>query len=309
MKLYWNFYPSRDILSLVRNKKQRKIMFWLAIGSVILFLGLMVEFVIYRYTTNRSVMFKTEDGSLQIYRDRKWQDFIAAGAVINTGKTGYSADTGITKDEYKRWFRELTALDTNVVRVNGIQPPAFYQAFFEYNMLTNKPLYLLHGIYIEDYNVEYYKDAYADQLLTDYFEEIRRTVDVIHGSAVIKARIGYASGTYNMNISPYVMGFALGREMDSDFIAVTNEKNTQVIGFEGDYLYTENATPYEAWLAGTGNYVISYEQDKYRGSYKLINLGDVNLNHLRTTEKFNAKIYVSRDDFPVFPELAGFKNN
>jgi len=292
----------------VKNKKQKKIIFFLLLGSAILFVGIIAEFIIHRYATNRSVMFKAEKDRIQIYQDRRWQDFTILGVTIGTDKTNYLVDSGIGKDEYKRWFRQLTEMNMNTVRVNTIQHPAFYQAFFEYNMLTNKPLFLQQGIYIDNLSIENYRNAYSEELISDYFEEIRRTVDVIHGSAVIKSRTGRASGTYNMNIAPYVMGYVLYGNLSSDFRTVTNNMNVHVIGFEGDYLYTENASPYEAWFAGVGNYVISYEQDHYRGPYRLMGWGGINLSHVHSTEKFNAGVHLPRDDYPLFPFSAGYQS-
>ncbi|MCL2479643.1 MAG: hypothetical protein FWF22_09080 [Treponema sp.] len=285
----------------MKNKKQRKILFFLALGSLILFVGLLTEFTIHRYATNRSVSFKSEGTKIQIFQDRKWQEFNVQGVIIGADRASFIVDASVSKDEYSRWFKQLVGMGINMVQVYTIQHPAFYQAFFEYNMLTNRPLYLMQGIYIEDDYIQNYKNAYSEQLISDYFEEIRRTVDVVHGRAVIKPRTGYASGTYNMNIAPYVMGYILYGKTDTDFINQTNEKNMHVIGFEGDYLYTENASPYEAWFTGVGNYVISYEQDNYRGPYKLMSWSGISTSTVHSTEKYNAGVLVLRDDFPHFP--------
>jgi len=310
------------------NKRQRKIIKYLLIGSGIVFVGIITLFTIDRYSSNRSVNFRIEGNYVQINRAKKWQDFIVREASLyhasqvndedNHGvnpenNTGNSiAEAGWSKDQYSRWFKQLAAGDSNVVRINTILPPVFYRAFFEYNILTNRPLYLLHGIRLDEQNIRKYSNAYEDKLNSDFFEEIRRTVDVVHGKATFKHLNG-ASTTYNMNIAPYVMGYMLCESADADFMAGTNQKNPHVMGFEGDYLYTRNASPYEAWLAAVGNYTISYEQEKYGGVFRLVSwtnwtsivqlekLDDddetefeevmsVNFNNIQSTEKFSAGI-------------------
>lgn len=285
----------------MKDKKQRRVIFFLVLGCVVLIAGIITEFVIYRYTTNRSVAFKSDGNRIQILQGRNWQDFNTRGVIIGTERTGYIVDSAVSKDEYSRWFKQLAAMDINVIRINIVQNPAFYQAFFKYNMLTDKPIYLLQGIYIDESYIISQNNAYSDELNSDYFEEIRRTVDVVHGRTVVKPRAGRASGTYNMNIAPYVMGYILYGKTDAGFMDSTNLKNSHVIGFEGDYLYTVNASPYEAWFAGVGNYVISYEQDHYKGPHKLMGWGGIDFDHVHSTEKYYAGVLIPREDFPLYP--------
>ena len=276
------------------NKRQRKIIIRLIIGALIVFLGLIVEFYIHRYSTNRAVVFRTEESTVQIYREKKWQDFRFRGANIPAAPLGESG----SREEFARLFKQMADADVNVILVHTILSPVFYRAFFEYNLLTDKPLYLLHGIRLDEQNIKKYYNAYEDKLSDDFFEEIRRTIDVVHGKAGLKQTTGHNSGTYNFNISPYVIGYILGDQTDADFVLTTNEKNPHIMGFDGDYLYTRNASPYEAWLAAVGNYAISYEQEKYRGPCKLVSLAccfgidpvGVNLANIQVTEKFNAGI-------------------
>ncbi|MCL2127232.1 MAG: hypothetical protein FWH38_03165 [Treponema sp.] len=274
----------------MKKGRQRKIIIRLMIGALILFAAIVAEFFIHRYRVNRSVTFKTEENVLQMRRDGKWQDFALRGVTFDSG------GRDMAKTEYARLIRDYASKETNVIRVYSIQQPEFYQAFFEYNVLTGRPVYLLHGIGLEDTSVESANDAYDDRLNTDYFEAMRNTIDVIHGKAAIK------TGTYNINISPYVMGFIVCRETGAGFIKATNEKNTQIMGFEGDYLYTVNASPYEAWLAAAGNYAVFYECDKYHSSCKILTYtdipgpgeqeADVDYEHIRATEKFDTGFFI-----------------
>jgi len=306
------------------NKKQRKIVTRLILGALILFLALMVEFVVDRYRTNRSIVFRTEGSKIQIFRDKKWKSFLVKG--VNLGQEDSACapdDMGITKQDYQRWFKQVAAMNANVIRVYDILSPEFYQAFFEYNMLTDKPVYLIQGIQADNNDVEQYKNAYDDRFNADFFARIQQTVDVVHGKALVKH--GSGSYSYNLNVSPYVMGYIICGEMDAAFVKTTNEENTQVMGFEGDYLYTENASPYEAWLAAMGNYTVSYEQQKYHGLTKLLSWTDFSsadpaenagkpggklkdeaafdFEHIHAKEKFDAGFFASYNISSASPEL------
>lgn len=300
----------------------------LIIGIVLVIAGFFIEFVVYRYSANRSAQFRTEGSKLQIYRDKKWHTFIVKGINLDSGRQGFSGGgRGITKAEYKRWFAKVSGMNANVIRVNNILPPDFYQAFFEYNLLADKPLFLLHGISAARRGNKPPANAYDEQFNNDLYEQIRRTVDVVHGRAILKRSTSNSSRTYSLNISPYVMGYILGEDTGADFVIQTNQMNVQVMGFEGDYLFTEKATPYEAWLAALGNYAISYEVEKYGGPQKLISwlnqpatdpiehlsvkdlkkevASGVNFEHIQTTEKYSAGIFAS---FQVNTESQDYRN-
>ena len=277
-----------------RNYKarQHKIFTRLLIGAFIIFTGILMEFVITRYNSNRSMSFRIEGENVQIYKEKKWQNFPIAGVNTVAEIAGVNGESGLTKDEYRRRLNEFAAADINVIRVCTVLSPAFYKAFFEYNLLTKKPLFLLHGIRLAN-QPNNYSNAYDDRYNNDFLEEIRRTVDVVNGKGV--PRQGNQTGAYNLNISPYVIGYALFEDVDDDFILRTNQNNLHVIGFEGDYLYTVNASPYEAWLAAMCNYAISYEKDKYGGFNKLVSWTNwPGFENIRITEKFNAGILASR---------------
>jgi len=299
----------------MKNKRQREILLSLLLTSGIILIGLIGLFVFDRYSSNNSVIFRIEEGQEQIYKDKKWQELIIRGINITPrdGSDDFNNEE-LSKNAYKRWFRQLASDGVNIVQLNTILPPAFYQAFFEYNILTDKPLYLLHGVMIDERNVNLYLNAYEDKLINDLFDEITRTIDIVNGKATFRQPNRKEAVTYKANITPYVIGYILCESENTAFITATNEKNPNIVGFEGDYLYTWNASPYEAWLAAVGNYMIYYEQEKYGGPFRhvswtgLSNQGygtnteidkatGVNFANIHITEKFDAGIMA----FQKFP--------
>ena len=312
------------------NVSKSKIIFRLILGVLIVALGIPGGHVLYKFYSNRSVVFEVKGDKFQIYRNGKWQDFLVKGVDMGSGKPGYfPGQMGITKEEYALWFKQIAAMNANVIRVYTILSPGFYQALFEYNMLTDKPLYLLQGIWVDDNDIEEFSDAFAPKLVSNFQEEIRLTIDVLHGRTVIKPSTGRASGSFRFNVAPYVMGYIMVEEMEPTFVVPTNQNNTTVLGFEGEYLYTEKASPYEAWLASMGNYAISYEQEKYGGRLKpmswtnwpttdpLEHLNEpnrtwedavsVDLEHIHPTEKLTAGIFASYHIYPHFPDFIRFQ--
>lgn len=292
----------------------------LLIGAVILFLGLVVESVLHRYRVNRSVAFATAGSRFQIYRNRQWHSFFVKGATLGLGIQ--SGETVATKGAYANWLKQVAAMNANVVTVYTILPPAFYQAFYEYNLLTTRPIYLLHGIMLGEAVVQAFEDAYDEQLTEAFYREIDRTIDVIHGRAVINPGVGQVAGTYSFNTSHYVMGYIISDEIRAGFVTATNRENTYFTGLEGDYLYTENAAPFEAWLAAMGNHAISYEVNRYGGRQKLIGWttwagnnptfnmdGNVNLEHIHPKEQFNAGIFASYHIYPYHLEMMRLYSN
>ena len=276
------------------NKRQRKIILRLLLGVLILITGLVVEFVIHRYRSNRSIAFRAQGSAIQIYQGKKWQDFTVKGVNLGSGEEGF------TKTDYGRWLKSMAAMNANLIRVYDILPPEFYQAFFEYNLLSSKPLYLLQGMRLGEGFLASNQNAFDEELSAEFFARIRNVIDAIHGKLSLKER------KYNLDIAPYVMGYVLGEDISADFIVLTNDNNTHVMGFEGDYLYTVNASPLEAWLAGMGNFAISYEQFKYKGPLHLVSWSywsdmdqaDIDVEDIHPTEKLASGIFASYQIYP-----------
>ena len=310
--------------------KPRKIKILPVFVLIIVLIGISAGFTITRYNNNRSIAFKTEGRKLRIFKNGNWNDFTVKGVNIGSGKPGFfPGEMGITRKEYARWFRQIAEMNANVIRVYTILSPDFYRAFFEYNALTKKPLYLLQGIWVDDENIAQSKNAYDKKLTEDFKDEIKKAIDVLHGNAATEPKRGHASGIYRYDVSPYVMGYILAEEMEPDFVIFTNENNDHINGFSGEFIYAENASPYEAWLAAIGDYTVSYEHGKYRGTLKPISWTNwpttdpiehlnepnrtwedavsVDFEHIRTSRNFSAGIFASYHIYPHFPDFLRFQ--
>ena len=87
------------------------------------------------------------------------KETVITGVNIGLGKPGYyPGDIGINKQEYLRWFLEISEMNVNFIRVYTLQSPDFYGALFEFNKYANVPIYLIQGAYVNEALVQKEKD-------------------------------------------------------------------------------------------------------------------------------------------------------
>lgn len=211
-----------------------------------------------------SYTFRANGTQFQVLRDGQWEPFFSKGVNVGASTTGkwfteFSHDTGM----YLRWFDMITKMNANSIRVYTLMSPQFYEALDVYNRShPEAPLWLYQEIWPEENpkTGEYLSKSYNDA----FQGEIKNVIDAIHGQANIPERKGRAYGIYTSNVSPYVIGYLVGRELEPDEVIHTNEAN-QNFRYTGEYLYSEdNASPTEAWLAMSCDYVLAYEETQYR---------------------------------------------
>ncbi|MBK5262462.1 MAG: family 2 glycosyl transferase, partial [Peptostreptococcaceae bacterium] len=194
------------------------------------------------------------------------EETFITGINIGLGKPGYyPGDIGITKQEYLRWFLEISDMNINFIRVYTLQSPDFYDALFEFNKYENKPLYLIQGAYVNEELVAKEKDMWNKNVYADFNNEVKNVIDAVHGNITIKTVKGHASGVYKKDVSAYVISYLLGIEFDGDTGTNTNANNADKSSFQGKYLFTKvGSKPFEAMLASIGDFAVGYETENYR---------------------------------------------
>lgn len=129
---------------------------------------------------------RTENKEILIKDKDKWKPFEVRGMDMGSGIPGeWSTDYAITKETYLHWFQLIQEAGANTLRVYSVQNPSFYKAFYEYNSQHEEPLYLLQGIWVNDYIQNSRVDAYADSFAGKLLDNCLVTVDVIHGKRLI----------------------------------------------------------------------------------------------------------------------------
>ena len=250
--------------------------------------------------------------------------FEIRGVDMGVGMPGkWATDYAIDKETYLRWFGQIQELGANTVRVYTILQDDFYDAFYEYNQGREEPLYLIHGVWINDYIFNSHRDAFDEELLEPLLSDCRTIVDIIHGKKSLNLGEGNGSGRYRKDISPWVLGYIIGVEWESSLVVYTNEKSGDKNVYSGKYLYTEEATAFEAFLCQVGDKMIEYESGRYKQqrlvafsnwpttdpfvypvvvtSYRY-KIACVDVEHIKAREEFQAGMFASYHVYPYFPD-------
>jgi len=206
---------------------------------------------------------RTSGTGFQILSNNQWVDFFSKGVNIGSSTPG-KWFTEFSHDEsmYLAWFEQIAAMNANTIRVYTLQSPQFYNALEYFNRKHPASLlWLYQEIWPEENpaNGDYLESTYN----AAYQNEIKNVIDAIHGQANIPERTGRAYGLYTSDVSAYIAGYLVGRELEPEEVVSTNKINAG-FGYSGDYLYSENtASPTESWLAMSCDFVLSYENEKY----------------------------------------------
>lgn len=277
---------------------------------------------------------RTEGDQILMYDGEDYEPFEIKGVNLGSGKPGeWSTDFAIDKETYKRWFRYIQEMGANTIRVYTVQQDVFYNAFYEYNKDNENPLWLIHGVWVNDYVQNSHRDALHQGFKERFLSDCRTMLDVIHGNKKIGlGRMASAgSGVYMNDISQWVIGYILGVEWEDVTVAYTNEQYADIKGaneYEGKYFYTSpEATPFEAMLAEVGDKVVEYESNRYK-TQKLVafsnwpttdpfrypedierffmKCAEVDVEHINTTESFLSGQFVSYHVYPYYPDYLAY---
>lgn len=277
-----------------------------------------------------TVTVKTE--GKQIYMDcgDGWQPFEIKGVNMGSGEPGkWSTEFDIDEETYLRWFGYIKEMGANTVRIYTIQSEHFYNAFYKYNKDNPDPLYLIHGVWVNDYVQNSHRDAYDKDFYDAFLSDCRAMVDVIHGKRkLVTGQVQSAgSGSYRKDISPWVIGYILGVEWEDITVAYTDDTYAGKEGYDsyqGRYLTTTpEASPFEVMLARVGDKVMEYESSRYH-TQRLIAFSNwpttdpfeypeeikklymkgaaVDVEHIKTTDRVLSGQFASYHVYPYYPD-------
>ena len=202
------------------------------------------------------------DGYFYVPREIGWSKIYVAGVNIGPAPPGHFATSPPAAESvYAEWLKQIGNMGANCVRVYTLLPAAFYRALLNYNDGNPRaPLYLFQEIWLK----EPADDNLFDVAFTaDFEKEIRDVVDAIYGQRVLSLRGAQGSETYSADVSPYVLGWLVGREIDPRVVIATSLRNPRATSFEGRYLRIPDGNPAEVWLVQRCDALIAYEVEKY----------------------------------------------
>jgi len=192
-------------------------------------------------------------------------EFFIKGVNLGAALPGKTfTEFPMDKATYALWLEQMGSLNINTLRVYTLLPPVFYEALHDYNEKSESPIYLLQEIWPEEYPEEH--NYLGEEYNKTYRREIEYAVHAIHGNINIPKRQYRSYGLYKHDISEYVIGYLVGREMEPEEVVATDEIN-EGYTFKGRFLYSEkDASPTEAWLASACDYTLRIEDMFYSDS-------------------------------------------
>jgi len=190
-----------------------------------------------------------------------WIKAVNLGAAL-PGK--YPSEFPPNDGTYNRWIQLVAEMGANAIRVYTIHPPHFYAALRAWNLAHAKnPVWLIHGVWAEPppgKKEEQYDDP---QWLAQFHREMQRVVSLTHGDALIPPAPGHASGAYSADVSPWTLGYIIGREWEPYSVIEYNALHQSKTSHRGQYVTINGGNPLETWAAEQCDYMVSFEMQRY----------------------------------------------
>lgn len=278
----------------------------------------------------------TDSEYFYTFADGKKEKFFIKGVNIGAGKPGaFPGEVAVTYDEYYRWFEYISQMNANTIRVYTILRPQFYNALYDFNQNAEKngksPIYLIHGVWVNEEDIAVIEDAFGEEkkIQNGIIAEGKSIIDILHGNCSLPEKKGHADGNYTTDVSNYVIGWILGIEWEPAFVIGTNENNPEKASYKGKYLFTDNASPFEAFLCEVGDSLIQYETEKYsmqrpvalsnwvttdplahpNEPYKNEDIVTVNVEHIKWTNSFKPGMFASYHVYPYYPDTFNYQKD
>lgn len=275
--------------------------------------------------SNPAYFTRVEGDQIYITENGAEHTFEMRGVNLGVGKPGHFAvEYAVTYEEYLRWFSQIAQMGANTIRVYTFQNEDFYRAFYDYNTAADAPLYLLHGVWVDDYVLNSHYDAYDPQFISEFISDIKETIDIVHGRKNKIINSEKELFRYRYDVSPWLLGYLPGVEWEPTLVAYTDHHRANETGYEGKYLKTTpEASAFETALCRAGDALIKYETEKYGQQHLLafsnwctsdpidhpndIDLAfskyaEVDVEHIVATDDFKAGQFASYHVYAYYPD-------
>jgi hypothetical protein len=191
-----------------------------------------------------------------------WRRFYVNGINMGVALPGkFPSEFPPDSATYAGWFGLIAGMHANTLRLYTILPPSFYRALRAWNVAhRDRSLWLIHGVWTELPPEHDFDDA---EWKGEFRQEMRRVVDLLHGHAEIPVRPGHAGGRYDADLSPWTLGYIIGREWEPYAVKDFDAKHP-ARAFRGRYLATRGSAPaMDSWMAEACDYLLGYEVERY----------------------------------------------
>lgn len=230
---------------------------------IVFIVGLNLSINNFKYKYDSKYLTRVEGKKILMNINEQWTEFDIKGVNINSVQPGlFPGEYKTSEADFLRWFEYIKQMNANSIRVSYIMPNVFYSALKKFNESSDKPLYLLQGIQIDEVLLKDGEDLQGKKIKKYIEKYIKNTINAIHGNPY-KSIPADISEIYEDDVSKYVIGYTLGIELSSYDIIYSEIMNDEKT-FKGYYFKSlEGASKTEVYLAELADYLVSYEYENY----------------------------------------------
>ncbi len=213
---------------------------------------------------DNDIPFSTDTNHITIWNGNDYVPVFLKGINLGVSVPGtYPGELAATRQQYWQWFEMIKTAGFNNLKVYTLHYPRFYQVLDSFNTQNQQnPLLVFQGIWLDEQIEGYNNDLFY---LTDTFDvQINEVVNCIHGDEDIEPRIGKAFGDYNVDVSRWIIGYIIGREVYPDEVIQTNSLHPEQTTFTGNAFSLDIGTPAEIWVTARLNQLVTYERTVYQ---------------------------------------------
>ena len=214
-------------------------------------------------TDKHQFPFSTDSTHITVWNGEYYSPLFIKGVNLGVSVPGtFPGQLAATREQYAVWFQQIRDAGFNTIRAYTLHFPRFYEELEKFNRANpNHPIYVFHGVWLEEELPGYDEDLFS---LTETFDqETEDNVRSIHGDHSIEERRGKAYGNYTADISEWVIGYIMGREIHPPEVIHTNSEHPDVTSYSGNYLSIDSTNASEAWLTERMDHLLTFEMNEY----------------------------------------------
>jgi hypothetical protein len=249
-------------------------------------------------TKHESLPFSVNDTHITIWNGEQYVPIFLKGINLGIAVPGtFPGELRASRSDYGRWLQQIRDAGFNMIRVYTLHYPWFYEVLDSFNLANPRsPMYLMQGVWLEEEQPGFNGNLY--DLTVSFTDEIETNIDCMHGNRNIPARFGKAYGNYTSDVSRWIMGYIIGREVHHDEVLRTDEVNKGITSYKGRYLSISNTKPTEAWFTARLDHLVSHEHDTYQTQRP------VSISSWPTLDPLNHPTEFHRDEDTAYIDLS-----
>lgn len=274
----------------------------------------------------------TEKGFVGRQGDAPFEPFYPVGINFGLAVPGtLPGDFLATREQIRAWIRAAAELGANTIRIYTVQSPAFYQELRRWNLdHPERPLFLLQGAWLKEPDSSP-ADYLSSEIRSWFLDELERVVDVVHGNRTIPPgspanphNWGRAHGVFDADVSPWLLGWIIGREVEPLTLLSTYERHPGHRSYSGVHFHLEDGDPIEAFIAESFDHLITYQEVHYGTAHPIAfsnwptldpldhpieppypesseDLFSIDVRKIEVSPSFTSGVFVSYHAYPYYP--------